>query len=291
MRIDTLHAELTMSIAEKQTTLGAVEDIDIIKRRCLRSRPKTPVRRIGQLEGHPEKSGVLAGEYRLPLVSRTCAPIQDPPAPPLKPRHTIRKIGRQDCLRKPSLDSDFVPTSPSISDSETLVGSDVSPSMGTRRLSLNSVDSSSSSSSSSASSPRSYHSALSDIKLGRDHRDSRWENCELKTLDAKMQRSIEMQICLDLLKQGLSSTLLPNDSTTSTSALQLWLMIEAYESMKYRLKQELTLRKLGPADTGGVISPTYTFEVLDHWLEALYSLYNIATLKDHSLVVKNKAET
>ena len=73
--------------------------------------------------------------------------------------------------------------------------------------------------------------------------------------------NLSLQICLDLLTRDLSSALAsrPGRSSPETSALQVWVMIEAYE----RLRDQLADRRVHGLEA-----------MLDTWLRALYSVHD-----------------
>jgi len=81
--------------------------------------------------------------------------------------------------------------------------------------------------------------------------------------------NLSLQICLDLLTRDLSSALAnrPGRNASETSALQVWVMIEAYE----RLRDQLADRG---AEGLGVM--------LDMWLRALYSVHDALTGRSES---------
>lgn len=81
--------------------------------------------------------------------------------------------------------------------------------------------------------------------------------------------SLSLQICLDLLTRDLSSSLAsrPSRSSPETSALQIWVMIEAYE----RLRDQLAGMRLGISE----MRPLET--MFDMWLRALYTIHDSLT--------------
>ncbi|KAK3995849.1 hypothetical protein QBC44DRAFT_14608 [Cladorrhinum sp. PSN332] len=81
--------------------------------------------------------------------------------------------------------------------------------------------------------------------------------------------SLSLQICLDLLTRDLSSALAsrPSRSSPETSALQVWVMIEAYE----KLRDQLSEKRLGCEETGTLEA------MLNTWLRALYSVHDSLT--------------
>lgn len=82
--------------------------------------------------------------------------------------------------------------------------------------------------------------------------------------------SLSLQICLDLLTRDLSSALAsrPGRSSSETSALQVWVMIEAYE----KLRDELFGERLGCEETGTLEA------MLNMWLRALYTIHDSLTV-------------
>jgi hypothetical protein len=81
--------------------------------------------------------------------------------------------------------------------------------------------------------------------------------------------NLSLQICLDLLMRDLSSGLKsrPNRSSPAASALQVWVMIEAYERLRDQLLDtKLRHDELGPLDM-----------MFDMWLRALYAIHDSLT--------------
>lgn len=81
--------------------------------------------------------------------------------------------------------------------------------------------------------------------------------------------NLSLQICLDLLTRDLSSALAnrPGRNSSETSALQVWVMIEAYERLRDQLVDH------GAEELGGM---------LDMWLRALYSVHDSLTGRSES---------
>lgn len=78
--------------------------------------------------------------------------------------------------------------------------------------------------------------------------------------------NLSLQICLDLLTRELSSAMpsQPCRSSTATSALQIWVMIEAYE----RLRDQM-------AELSSTNEQARAMEMMfDMWLRALYSVHD-----------------
>ncbi len=86
--------------------------------------------------------------------------------------------------------------------------------------------------------------------------------------------NLSLQICLDLLTRDLSSALAsrPGRSTPETSALQVWVMIEAYEKLRDHLGEALLTRdELRPMEM-----------MFDMWLRALYTIHDSLTMNSES---------
>ncbi|TGJ79184.1 hypothetical protein E0Z10_g9582 [Xylaria hypoxylon] len=79
-------------------------------------------------------------------------------------------------------------------------------------------------------------------------------------------KSSDLQTCLDLLTKELSSALdkSPSPSNTDTMALQMWVMIEAYENLR---DQVLTTQ-------GGGVQNAPLKATFDTWLKALHSVHD-----------------
>lgn len=81
--------------------------------------------------------------------------------------------------------------------------------------------------------------------------------------------NLSLQICLDLLTRELSSAMpgQPCRSSTATSALQIWVMIEAYERLRDQMAELSNTNKQARA-----------MEMMfDMWLRALYSVHDSMT--------------
>jgi len=88
---------------------------------------------------------------------------------------------------------------------------------------------------------------------------------------AQIQGNLSLQICLDLLTRDLSSGLRGAVlNRGDTSALQVWVMIEAYERLRDQLFAEGSSGRLGLGfeELGGVEM------MMDMWLRALYSIHD-----------------
>ena len=81
--------------------------------------------------------------------------------------------------------------------------------------------------------------------------------------------NLSLQICLDLLTRDLASALAsrPSRSSPKTSALQIWVMIEAYE----RLRDQIAETRLGMDELRPLVM------MFDMWLRALYTVHDSLT--------------
>ncbi|KAI1493918.1 hypothetical protein F5X96DRAFT_619843 [Biscogniauxia mediterranea] len=95
---------------------------------------------------------------------------------------------------------------------------------------------------------------------------------ELPPSPVKTPDSPSLQICLDLLTRELSSAAAGSlqRPSTETSALQIWVMIEAYERLRDQVR-EMQLEK----DQRGTMEA-----MLDMWLRALYEVHDKMTGHD-----------
>lgn len=81
--------------------------------------------------------------------------------------------------------------------------------------------------------------------------------------------NLSLQICLDLLTRDLSSALAsrPSRSCPETSALQVWVMIEAYERLRDQVAEaRLSRTEMHPLEM-----------MFDMWLRALYTVHDSLT--------------
>ena len=78
--------------------------------------------------------------------------------------------------------------------------------------------------------------------------------------------NLSLQICLELLTRELSTAVsgTRHKTGTETAALQIWVMIEAYE----RLRDQAAEMRLSPGEASGVET------MFDTWLMALYSIHD-----------------
>jgi len=86
--------------------------------------------------------------------------------------------------------------------------------------------------------------------------------------------NLSLQICLDLLTRELTSAVAgrPSRSSTSTSALQIWVMIEAYEKLRDQM-----------AELSRDNEQARAMEMMfDMWLRALYSVHESMVARERS---------
>ena len=250
-----------------------------------RTRAKTPVFAVGQLErkmseiSEPlpiDTSRMLADQYRALLPPRLVTPFTE--AVPERSRNrTLRKVKCQPSLRSLIKSS---PGTPCSSDTETLVGSE-SPtssifsslsSFKIHRASHDSDDDYEYSTSPLSSKSRSSVELDTALQTDQDGHDSDEDEDSNSTSDT--HRDLGLQICLNLLTDELATAFFrqhPIENTDRVSGLQVLLMIEAYESVQQRVRQELFKSRVNGAENEDLGSID---RVLNHWLQALYGLYD-----------------
>jgi hypothetical protein len=222
-----------------------------------RTRPKTPVFAIGQLERASlirqiDQAQILAEDYQSVLPPRIVTPCIA--HQPLKrtPK-TLRKIKCQLSLR--DLIKDQANTEPetpprtSYSDAETLVGSEPT----------------------SPTSKRFTKERFPIIAFEKPHdTDSRTSSITLSDFD----NDIGLKICVDLLTNELATSLFrhhPAETEDRASGLQILLMIEAYEAVQQHVRKQLFAAHV----TGSKMEHLESVDkILDHWLQVLYSVYD-----------------
>lgn len=279
-----------------------------------RTRAKTPVYRIGQLEGKIwidetdfDPARILAQQYQAALPSRGITPVLEVSTQNAH-RHGLRRVKRYDSLRDiveslPENDPASEVTTPESlgngspegvspsdpeapqqsviehhieklhssrsrflrgsfeshcnrrhsSDSETLIGSDTET---------------------SPSSPALRSIANSNLHTIKMIQDCQISNSQDGLLGSTMsENNIGMQLCMDLLTNDLVTALHrhhPAETGYRVSGLQILLMIEAYEALQQQLREEIFgchVTDLQAEDVKAVES------TLDHWLQALRSIY------------------
>jgi hypothetical protein len=227
-----------------------------------RTRAKTPVYSIGQLESarhHPfDATQLLAEHYRALLPARMPTPFVEP-EPPKIHRKTLRKIKRQQSLRNLMKQHS---RSSSISDSETLVGSD------------------------SPTSPLSPSHPLFDLKqehaLENNHVTAKADD----DLTSSFENDMALKICMDLLTSELATAFSrqhPLEKEDRSSGLQVLLMIEAYETVQQHLRQRMyKSHVMGEKDD----HVQDVERILEYWLKVLYSVYD----RSHEINSKGNEE-
>jgi hypothetical protein len=274
-------------------------------------RAKTPVFRIGQLENETcmdsgkliDTAIVLAQEYQAVLPPRGLTPCSQSTPPNIR-RNGLRRVKCQDSLR------DMVMTRPGNSHSGSLEitfedsAQDASPvksivlpevvvencrkssrppgtrfprgsfdSHFTRRYSSDSETLLGSDSEPSPNSPVLHYFPKSDLDAIKMIQDSGVRE-EIPDL-TNPENDIGFQLCMDLLTNNLATALQrqhPLEPGNRVSGLQILLMIEAYESLQQKLKQE------GAHVTED--GEEHVSDVLDHWLHALRSIYERSVSRD-----------
>lgn len=241
-----------------------MDDGHVKRRRC-----KTPVLFVGQLERTPEidPAKCLAEEYRADLPQRAYTPCIELLKPP---RRKLRKMKCQVSLRDTIKEH---AKSFSYSDSETLVGSE---------------------------SPRSPASTISPSKsyfeIKRlnlvDKPPKRMLTPDSQAWDALpgLDDDIALQMCTNLLTTELATALFrhhPTEKQDRASGLQILLLIEAYEAM-----QQQNRRERYDSHLNGEFEDSHVEAVdliLDHWLNALYAMYDRAQESNKSYEIIEEA--
>lgn len=220
-----------------------------------RTRPKTPVFAVGQLERASlirpyDQAQILAEGYQSVLPPRLLTPCIENESPRHRPRK-LRKIQCQVSLRDLIRDQAENPpeTSPpptSYSDTDTLVGSP-------------------------PTSPTSKEFAKDKLSLPAPEKTERADS-RLSSFN----NNIGMKICADLLTNELATVLFrhhPAENQDRASGLQILLMIEAYENVLQHVRKQLCDARVAGKEIND--RPVREVEkILDHWLQVLYSVYD-----------------
>ncbi|KAM7199449.1 hypothetical protein V8F33_004476 [Rhypophila sp. PSN 637] len=237
-----------------------------------RRRAKTPIFSIGQLESIPRPANafasnekrlsaeVMAEQYRALIASRNSM-LKETRSEPSQSRQGHRDEDDRDDLfddtaRNPHLSPPELPLpngSPTnTSDDGTLVGFEEETV---------------------------YFKPVSfspEPMVSPDFESQRFQS----PLPEQIPGNLSLQICLDLLTRDLSSGLKgaglsvgrgESNDTSNTSALQVWVMIEAYERLRDQLFAEASsgrLREVGLEELGSMGL------MMDMWLRALYSIHD-----------------
>lgn len=311
--------EPSMKLQRSSDSISLYTQCELKPEELKRTRAKTPVFQIGQLESKAcaytsrlskdiDAAIVLAEQYQAVLPARGLTPCPQSTAPTTR-RNGLRRVKCQDSLRdmvmaKPdktqfrrsgsqdinfdeyaqdaglekidhchhsvaenylnsarppgaqfprgSFDSHF--TRRHSSDSETLLGSDSEPSPTSPALdSLSDTD------------PEA-------IKMIRDCKAASVHEAD----QTVPENEIGVQLCMDLLTNDLATALQrqhPLEPGNRVSGLQILLMIEAYESLQQKLRQTQHAHVMEHEEE----HVSVVDDVLDHWLQALRSIYERST--------------
>jgi len=227
-----------------------------------RTRPKTPVFTIGQLErstliGQMDQAQLLAEGYQSVLPPRIVTPCIERQVPKRKPK-TLRKIKCQlslrDLIRDQAQDTpQLSPPSTSHSDAETLVGSE-----------------------STTSSPMRKGFVIAKEKLPRIafEKAKTGNGNDKRASLALSDFDNDIGICIDLLTNELATVLFrhhPAEMQGRASGLQILLMIEAYETVQQHVRKQLYDAHVMGKKTDHLQSVE---RILEHWLQVLYSVYD-----------------
>lgn len=245
-------------------------------------RAKTPVLFVGQLESNrhsndkPDLARILAEQYCALLPQRTWTPCTKEVVVESTQKKTLRKIETQQNLR--SLVSDC-PRLSFYPDSETLVGSEMtspdSPTpMGDHHKILPAFEryEKGACSEEEEDFPWPWDDGQKKQLMILEKEGFLDNNEDSLSTNSHVDADIGLQICLDLLTNKLAGAAFrhhPAESEFRASGLQIWLMIEAYESVRHHLQQEYSGDYVGPIEA-----------VLSHWLQALYSVYQLSQAKE-----------
>lgn len=249
-----------------------------------RIRAKTPVTSIGQLERNSlihrcDRAMDLAEEYQSQLPPRAFTPFCEAEIPK-HPPHRLRKIKCQFSLRDVAKE-DQKPRprhSMSYSDADTLVGSE-SPT--------------------SLTSPTEEKEKIRMFPLQKAGATPPHVTKAYEEVVAEIDHNIGLKICADLLTNELASALYchhPAETVERASGLQIMLMIEVYETVQQQVRQKLYDAHVTGGDEKHM---KMVDEILDHWLQVLYSVYDRSqesidlaklSLKDESLAPPRLAD-
>jgi hypothetical protein len=95
----------------------------------------------------------------------------------------------------------------------------------------------------------------------------------------KLDNDISMQLCMDLLTNDLATALYrqhPAEPGNRASGLQILLMIEAYEALQGKIRQE----EQSHVTDDAAKHMRAADDALDHWLQALRSIYERSVSRD-----------
>jgi ribosomal protein S15P/S13E len=216
-----------------------------------RTRAKTPVSAIGQLERKSmvrplDRAQTLAEQYQALLPPRAMTPFifEIPKITPQKLRKIKCELSLRDLIKEHSKRGHSV----AYSDADTLIGSEsptalLSPLDGEfEQMKLPMI-------------MTSHKQALSDSVAALDD-------------------DIGLKICVDLLTTELATALFrqhPAEREDRASGLQILLMIEAYETVQQHVRQQLCDQHVTEGSKEHVKSVD---RILKYWLKVLYTVYD-----------------
>jgi hypothetical protein len=224
-----------------------------------RKRAKTPVFAAGQLEqkvaleAAQDTAQFLAEQYRAILPKRAITPNITPLLTTSTPKtqlKALRKIKSQQSLRDMVNDQ----SARSSWDSRTLVNSHAG---------------------SSPTSPTDSHGDNDEPFAVKSHRDLKHHDEELLDSEPETEDEAGLWICMDLLTSELAKAFFrkhPVENEDRASRLQILFMIEACEGVQHRIRRKRhSCRVMGKNEE----SMREAEEVLEHWLQVLYHIYDL----------------
>lgn len=249
-----------LKVSDSNDSLSVYSADDMELGSFKRTRPKTPVFAVGQLERASlirpiDQAQVFAEGYKSILPPRIATPCFEGQPPKRTPK-ALRKIKCQLSLRdlikdQAEHESETSPPLTACSDAETLVGSESTPASPTGK---------------GFATEKLPVVAFEKALTGKDNRAS----LALSDFD----NDIGLKICIDLLTNELATVLFqhhPAGTRDRASGLQILLMIESYEAVQQHVRKQLFDAHV----TGRRMDHLQEVErILDHWLQVLYSVYD-----------------
>jgi len=224
-----------------------------------RKRAKTPVFAVGQLEqkvaleAAQDTAKFLAEQYRAILPSRAITPSITPLVTTSTPKtlsKALRKVKSQKSLRDMVNDQ----SAHYSWDSRTLVDSH---------------------SGSSPTSPTDSHRGNDELFAMQNHQDLKHQGEELLDSEPETEEEAGLWICMDLLTSELARAFFrkhPVENEDRASRLQILFMIEACEGVQHHIRRKRhSCRVMGKNED----SMREAEEILEHWLQVLYHVYDL----------------
>jgi hypothetical protein len=224
-----------------------------------RKRAKNQVFAVGQLEqkeapkAAQDAAQFLAEQYRAILPSRAITPNITPLVTTSTPKtlaKALRKIKSQKSLRDMVNDQ----SARHSGDSRALVDSH---------------------SGSSPTSPTDNHQDNDELFAVQIHQDLKHQDEERLDSDPEMEDEAGLWICMDLLTSELANAFFrkhPVENEDRASRLQILFMIEACEGVQCRIRRKRhSCRVMGKNED----SMREADEILEHWLQVLYDIYDL----------------